>query len=99
MLKTPNESVPQNMVTLKSLQARMHEIENMDVSSFQYQQAMAQITGQEQGEAHAMLGVFREAWYLRHHFFLWSWMAFVMVGSLTVLLIGDIVLLCLAYEL
>jgi len=38
---------------------------------------MAQITGQEQDEAKNMLGVFKEAWYMNHHFFLWDWMALI----------------------
>lgn len=87
-LKTPDASVEQNMTALHSLQERMHEIQGMDVSSFQYQQAMAQITGQEQDEAKKMLDVFRDAWYMNHHFFLWDWMAPVsFVGAILVCLI------------
>lgn len=83
-LKTPDESVEQNMVALTSLQKRMHEIQGMNVSSFEYQQAMAQITGQEQGEAKNMLKVFEEAWYINHHFFLWDWMELIsFIGVLT----------------
>lgn len=88
-LKTPDESVEQNMVALESLQTRMHEIQGMDVSSFEYQQAMAQITGQEQGEAQTMLRVFKEAWYINHHFALWDWMAFV---SFTTVMLGNVLL-------
>ena len=78
-LKTPDNSTEQNFVALRSLQKRMHEIQAMDVRSFEYQQAISQITAQEQGEATNMLGVFREAWYMSHHFFLWDWMALVSV--------------------
>jgi len=57
-LKTPNNSFDSNLEQLKTLQTRLHEIERMDVTSFQYQTAIQQITQQEQGEAKAMLGVF-----------------------------------------
>jgi len=87
-LKTPDNSVEQNKLALYSLQDRMHEILTMNVSSFEYQQAMAQITGQEQDEAHKMLSVFKDAWYLEHHFFLWDWMG---VLSFVVLLTAVII--------
>jgi len=71
--KTPDNSVEQNMIALKSLQKRMHEIKGMDVQSFQYQQAISQITAQEQGEAGHLLSVFKGAWYLENHPLLWDW--------------------------
>jgi hypothetical protein len=92
-LKTPDNSVEPNMVALRSLQGRMHDIAKMNVSSFEYQQAMAQITGQEQNEAERMLKVFEEAWYINHHFFLWSWMGII---SFVGLLCGAIVTAILA---
>jgi hypothetical protein len=70
---TPNNSAEQNMVALKSLQSRMREIQHMDVTSFQYQQAMLQITAQEQGEAQSMLDTLKGVWYKSNHFFLWRW--------------------------
>ena len=72
-LKTPNNNVQQNIVALKSLQGRMHEIFGMDPSSFQYQQAIQQITAQEQDDAKDMLDVFKGAWFLQNHFYLWDW--------------------------
>jgi hypothetical protein len=56
-LRTPDNSIEQNMVALHSLQKRMNEIKGMDVTSFAYQQAIQQITAQEQGEASKLLGV------------------------------------------
>jgi hypothetical protein len=76
-LKTPDNNIAQNMIALKSLQTRMHEIFGMDVNSFQYQQAIQQITAQEQDDAKELLSRFAGAWYLQHHFFLWDWMGFV----------------------
>jgi len=86
-LKTPDNSTEQNFVALRSLQKRMHEIQAMDVKSFEYQQAISQITAQEQGEASNMLGVFKEAWYINHHFFLWDWVELVSFAGLLVLAI------------
>jgi hypothetical protein len=72
-LKTPDNSIEQNMVALHSLQKRMNEIKGMDVTSFAYQQAIQQITAQEQGEASNLLGVIEGKWYLDHHLLLWDW--------------------------
>ena len=88
-LKTPQNDVGQNIVALKSLQERMHDIRNMDVTSFQYQQAMAQITGQEQGEAQAMLDTIEGVWFLKHHPLLWDWISLlVCMGILGLGLVG-----------
>lgn len=72
-LKTPDNSFEQNVAVLKTLQNRMNEIKGMDVTSFAYQQAIQQITAQEQGEATKLLGVIAGVWYLQHHPLLWEW--------------------------
>ncbi len=87
VLTTPNNSFDYNLDALKSLQLRLHEIKGMDVSSFQYQTALQQITQQEQNEAGDMLDVFSGVWWLENHFFLWDWILIVNV----VLLIGIII--------
>lgn len=87
-LKTPDNSIEQNMVALHSLQSRMHEIKTMDVQSFQYQQAISQITAQEQGEAAHLLDVIEGVWYLNHHIFLWSWVDFI--KWIALLLLGTV---------
>jgi len=72
LLKTPDNSYEQNIVTLKSLQSRMEEIKGMDVRSFEYQQAMYQISAQEEGGVngvHDLVGI----WYLDHHPSVWGW--------------------------
>jgi hypothetical protein len=72
ILKTPDNSYEQNMATLKSLQSRMEEIKSMDVKSFEYQQAMYQISAQEEGGVNGvadLIGV----WYLDHHPSVWGW--------------------------
>lgn len=70
---TPNNNVEQNMIALKSLQGRMHQIHNMDEQSFAYQTAIQQITAQEQGEGHKLIDTFKGAWFLANYPSLWGW--------------------------
>lgn len=86
-LKTPNNEMAQNLIALKSLQGRMHDIIHMDENSFQYQQAMQQITGQEQGDAKEMTDMFEGCWYLENHPMLWDW-----IGILSWLFVGILAL-------
>jgi hypothetical protein len=72
ILKTPDNSYEQNMATLKSLQSRMEEIKSMDVKSFEYQQAMYQISAQEEGGVNGV-GDLIGVWYLDHHPSVWGW--------------------------
>jgi hypothetical protein len=72
ILKTPDNSYEQNMATLKSLQSRMEEIKSMDVKSFEYQQAMYQISAQEEGGVNGV-GDLIGVWYLDHHSSVWGW--------------------------
>ena len=73
MYKTLDNQFDTNLEALKTLQQRLHEIEKMDITSFEYQTAIQQITGQEQGEAQAMLSVFQGIWYKENYFLLWNW--------------------------
>jgi hypothetical protein len=77
---TPDNSFDLNLQALKTLQGRLREIERMNVTSFEYQTAIQQITAQEQGEAKQMLDVFEGAWYKRHHPMLWDWILGLQVG-------------------
>jgi hypothetical protein len=72
-LQTPDNSYDQNLVALKSLQGRMHQIQGMDEQSFAYQTAIQQITAQEQGEAGHLTSTFEGCWYLRNNSMLWGW--------------------------
>jgi len=91
-LITLDNSFDLNLDALRSLQLRLHEIETMDVTSFEYQTAMQQITAQEQGEANAMLSVFRGVWWKTHHLFLWNWICAVQVGIMIAGLITEFVI-------
>jgi hypothetical protein len=84
---TPDNSFDRNLEALKSLQLRLHEVETMDVTSFQYQTAIQQITAQEQGEAHAMLCVFKGIWWKNNYFFLWDWICSVQVLLMVIIII------------
>jgi predicted negative regulator of RcsB-dependent stress response len=92
---TPDNSFDQNFIAVKSLQKRMHEIQTMDVTSFQYNTAIQQITQQEQGEANDMMQVFRGCWYKEHYFLLWNWICGLQVIMTCLVLISGIVLLAL----
>lgn len=96
--KTPNNSYDQNFEALRSLQQRLHEIEGMDIRSFEYQTAIQQITAQEQGEADAMTSVFQGLWYKNHYVMLWNWVAYVQILSVIIVLIIAIILLLASYD-
>lgn len=85
---TLNNSFDKNLEALKSLQTRLQEMKKMDTNSQEYQFAMQQITGQEQGEASDMLKVFSGIWYKENYILLWGWIAtiqiFVCVGLIAV---------------
>uniref|UniRef100_A0A6H1ZTP1 Uncharacterized protein n=1 Tax=viral metagenome TaxID=1070528 RepID=A0A6H1ZTP1_9ZZZZ len=88
-LQNPDNSFDKNLEMLKTLQTRLHEIKQMNVSSFEYQQAISQITSQEQGEAHEMLSVFSGVWYLKNHTWLWDWISiFLLISGVNLLWIG-----------
>lgn len=85
-LKTPDNSFDYNFEALKSLQLRMHEIEKMDVTSFQYQTAIQQITQQEQSEAKEMLSVFSGIWWKDNYIMLWDWIGIIQIIITSILL-------------
>lgn len=87
---TPTNSFDQNFIALLSLQGRMHDIVGMDPNSFQYQSAMEQITGQEQGQASDMLTVFEDCWMKVHHYWLWNdWLSGVwLLGPIILIFAG-----------
>ena len=97
-LQNPDNSFDKNLEMLKTLQTRLHEIKQMNVSSFEYQQAMAQITSQEQGEASNMLSVLSGVWYLKNYPWLWNWIMFLLVVSGAQLLIIGYYLICHGLE-
>lgn len=76
-LKTPNNSFEANLKALQSLSDRLTEIQSMNPSSFEYNTAIQQITAQEQGEAHAMLSVFRGCYDINNYLHVWDWVGLI----------------------
>lgn len=70
--KTANNSCENNLKAVETLKGRLDEIKGMDTTSFQYQQAIQQITEQEQGEAHNLIGTLNGCWMKANHYFLWN---------------------------
>lgn len=88
-LKTPDNSFDMNFEALKTLQQRLREIKNMDVTSFEYNTAIDQITAQEQGEANELISIFKGIWYKENYILLWDWIAFSqIVFFLAVFILG-----------
>ena len=74
--KTLDNSWDKNMELMLLLQKRLHEIQTMDVRSFEYQQAMMQINEMNSSK---MFGVLQGCWFYEHYFFMWNWIAVVEV--------------------
>lgn len=89
-LETPDNSFDENLTALKTLQTRLHEIKTMDVTSFQYQSAIQQITAQEQGEAHNMLSVFSGVWEKENYPLLWGWIFMINLSVSCILLVAGL---------
>ena len=66
-----------NLKALITLRDRLEEISKMDISSFEYQLAIQQITEQEQGEATNMLNVIKGSW-MKGHYYFHSHLAFIL---------------------
>ncbi len=89
--KTPDNSFDKNFEALQSLKTRLDEIQKMNVTSFEYQTAIQQITAQEQGEAQDMLEVFSGIWWKNNYIFLWEWVAALEVVSCIILIASGLV--------
>lgn len=95
--KNFNNSFDANFTALKTLQTRLKEIKGMNVSSFEYQQAIQQITAQEQGEAHDMLATIHGAWLLDNYILLWNWIATIGICLFIIILAIGFAMLAESY--
>lgn len=93
---TPTNSFDENLKALKTLQGRLEEIQGMDVKSFEYQQALSQVTQQEMTEAGAMTAVFEGCWLLKNHTFLWGW--HLVIIAVIIGLIASVGVICAIVE-
>ena len=59
--QTPENRFDTNLQAVSTLRDRLNDISKMNDSSFEYQMAIQQITGQEQGEAANLLHVFDQS--------------------------------------
>lgn len=85
---SPDNSFDENFAALKTLQFRLHEIDSMDVTSFEYQTAIQQITEQEQGEGQAMINELEGIWWKNNNILLWNWIGWT--NAILFILLGII---------
>ena len=84
--KTADNNCANNVAAVTTLRDRLDQIKGMDESSFQYQQAIQQITAQEQGEAGGMLHTLKGCWMKANHYVLWN--PFYVLGYILALIVG-----------
>ena len=78
--KTADNNCANNIQAVATLQGRLEEIKGMNPASFEYQQAIQQITAQEQGQASEMLSNLHGCW-LKTHWY-WLWNPFAILGEI-----------------
>ena len=86
-LRTPDNSFDNNLKALTTLRDRMEDIKRMDPTSFQYNTAIEQITKQEQGEAHNLIGVIQGCYDLEKYPIVWGWIGALSVICLIIMLV------------
>ena len=89
IFKTQDNSFDKNYEALQSLKNRLDEIQKMNITSFEYQTAIQQITQQEQGEAHNMLDELSGVWWKKNYFFIWDWICgSIVISALILIIVG-----------
>ena len=96
IIKTPQNNFDNNLGAVITLRDRLQEVQKMNVSSFEYQLAIQQITGQEQGEADAMMNDIEGAFYLRNYPLLWNWICGILIFLILITLTIGITMLMLS---
>lgn len=99
LLKTPQNKTENNILVLKTLQKRLEEVSGMDTKSFEYNQAIQQITAQEQGEAHALISDIFGSFQMGRYWYVWGWVNGVIIFAEVILGFGIFFLLCLRFSL
>ena len=80
---TPENSFKNNLDAIKTLRDRLHQIKTMNPASFEYNQAIQQITAQEQGEAKNLLFNIDGCWTKANYWYLWDWVGgFIIISIL-----------------
>lgn len=81
--KTADTNCQKNIDAVITLKERLNQIKGMDETSFQYQQAIQQITEQEQGQADNMITTLKSCYNKTHYYFIWN--PFLVLFSILVL--------------
>lgn len=87
IFRTPDNSFANNLKALETLQKRLQDIKKIKPDSFEYNQAIQQITAQEQGEATKMLDVIHQCWILENYWYLWDWLLFISIIVIVLLIV------------
>jgi hypothetical protein len=98
IVQTPDNNFDNNLNAVITLRDRLHTIQQMNESSFEYQTAIQQITGQEMGQADAMMSDIEGSWYLKNYPCLWSWYFGLMIVLEFFLITVGIALLTSGYS-
>jgi hypothetical protein len=82
-----NNSYEQNLIALKTLQQRLHELKSLPMTSFDYNTALQQLSEQQGDISSNMIYTFSGIWYKEHYILLWNWICFVGVIFFIILII------------
>lgn len=89
-----NNSYEQNLIALKTLQQRLHELKSLPMTSFDYNTALQQITEQQCKMSNNIIYTFSGIWYKEHYILLWNWICLV---GVCIFIIG-IICSCISLE-
>jgi len=96
IFKTPDNSYTQNFNALLSLQTRMHAFVGQDPTTMAYQQAISQITAQEEDDNSSTINVINDLWWKSNHYFFWNpfyvlgiWIGLLLLGGIGGFVIAD----------
>jgi hypothetical protein len=95
---TPDNSYQQNFDAILSLQTRMHAFVGQDSTTMAYQQAISQITAQEEDDNSSTIQVISDLWWKQNHYFFWN--VFLGLGEIisVVLLLGVGMVMCIVAD-
>ena len=79
-LKTSDNDLQENLEAVKTLGKRLEQIKEMSPNSFEYNQAIQQITAQEQGEASKLINTLFWGWLLHNgYWYIWDWILIIFI--------------------
>jgi hypothetical protein len=93
-LKTPQNKTENNISAVKTLKSRLEEVSLIDSKSFEYNQAIHQITAQEQGESDKLIYDLRGSFLLgSNYWYVWDWIGISIIVFEITLFLGIIILI------